>query len=46
MKKKKHKCCSYMKVNPLDPRRKTTIKNQKERNEKQRENNYFFKYFW
>lgn len=39
MKKKKHKGCSYMKVNPLDPRRKTTIKNQKKLNSLIRTNN-------
>lgn len=32
-----------MKVNPLDPRKKTTIKNQEKSNENQRENNFFFK---
>ena len=35
-----------MKVNLLDPRRKTTIKNQEKRNENQRQNNYFSKYFF
>lgn len=40
MNKKKHKRCSYMKVNPLDPRKKTTIKNQQEINRQKSEENY------
>ena len=40
MKKKKHKGCSYMKVNPLDPRKKTTIKNQQETNRQKSEEKY------
>lgn len=38
--KKRHKRCSYMKVNPLDPRKKTTIKNQQETNRQKSDEKY------
>ena len=41
MKKKKHKGCSYMKVNPIDPKKRTTIKAQQKRNRDQADFNYF-----
>lgn len=44
MNKKKHKRCSYMKVNPLDPKKRTTVKAQQQKDLDQRDNNYFFKY--
>lgn len=45
MRKKKHKGCSYMKVNPLDPKKRTTIKNQQKQNRDQADNSYFKKMY-